>query len=118
MQKDIKLLPIVDMSAPSYVAHTDDERLGEAAKNQATINSLQTAFDVKLLIGRRFKGSTVQKDIKLPPIVGNSGKPFISLCPIVEPEIVPNGAHDIHYCQKMIEKCLCPIVEPEIVPNG
>merc|ERR1719464_1733223 len=28
------------------------------------------------------------------------------LCPIVEPEIVPNGAHDIHYCQKMTEKVL------------
>merc|ERR1712176_493591 len=28
------------------------------------------------------------------------------LCPIVEPEIVPNGTHDIHYCQKMTEKVL------------
>merc|ERR1712031_150375 len=25
------------------------------------------------------------------------------LCPIVEPEVVPNGKHDIHYCQKMTE---------------
>merc|ERR1711979_138432 len=39
---------------PSYVAFTDDERLiGEAAKNQATINPSQTLFDVKRLIGRR-----------------------------------------------------------------
>merc|ERR1712050_565152 len=37
---------------PSYVAFTDDERLvGEAAKNQATINPSQTLFDVKRLIG-------------------------------------------------------------------
>jgi len=28
------------------------------------------------------------------------------LCPIVEPEIVPNGDHDINYCQKMTEKVL------------
>merc|ERR1719460_3535583 len=28
------------------------------------------------------------------------------LCPIVEPEIVPNGNHDIYYCQKMTEKVL------------
>ena len=50
---------------PSYVAFTDDERLiGEAAKNQATINPTQTLFDVKRLIGRRFKDSTVQKDWK------------------------------------------------------
>ena len=52
-------------TTPSYVAFTDDERLiGEAAKNQATINPTQTLFDVKRLIGRRFKDSTVQKDIK------------------------------------------------------
>merc|ERR1740120_659566 len=67
---------------PSYVAFTDDERLiGEAAKNQATINPSQTLFDVKRLIGRRFKDSTVQKDIKLLPfkISDKSGKPFISV---------------------------------------
>merc|ERR1712178_508452 len=28
------------------------------------------------------------------------------LVPIVEPEIVPNGNHDIYYCQKMTEKVL------------
>merc|ERR1712151_967744 len=63
---------------PSYVAFTEDERLiGEAAKNQATVNPTQTLFDVKRLIGRRFKDSTVQKDIKLLPfkIVDKGGKP-------------------------------------------
>merc|ERR1712110_767473 len=53
---------------PSYVAFTDEERLiGEAAKNQATVNPSQTLFDIKRLIGRGFKDSTVQKDIKLLP---------------------------------------------------
>merc|ERR1712151_631837 len=28
------------------------------------------------------------------------------LCPIVEPEVVPNGTHDIHYSQKVTEKVL------------
>merc|ERR1719333_757291 len=28
------------------------------------------------------------------------------LVPIVEPEVVPNGDHDIYYCQKMTEKVL------------
>merc|ERR1740138_1695023 len=28
------------------------------------------------------------------------------LVPIVEPEVVPNGSHDIFYCQKMTEKVL------------
>merc|ERR1712066_1134294 len=67
---------------PSYVAFTEDERLiGEAAKNQATVNPSQTLFDVKRLIGRRFKDSTVQKDIKLLPfkIVDKGGKPLIAV---------------------------------------
>merc|ERR1711904_306273 len=67
---------------PSYVAFTEEERLiGEAAKNQATIQPTQTLFDVKRLIGRRFKDSTVQKDMKLLPfkIVEKSGKPLISV---------------------------------------
>merc|ERR550514_1921667 len=67
---------------PSYVAFTDEERLiGEAAKNQATLNPEQTLFDVKRLIGRRFKDSTVQKDMKLLPfkIVEKSSKPVISV---------------------------------------
>merc|ERR1712182_28403 len=67
---------------PSYVAFTDEERLiGEAARNQATIQPTQTLFDVKRLIGRRFKDSTVQKDMKLLPfkIVEKGGKPVISV---------------------------------------
>merc|ERR1712188_164344 len=60
----------------------DDERLiGEAAKNQATINPSQTLFDVKRLIGRRFKDSTVQKDMKLLPyeIIDKDSKPMIQV---------------------------------------
>merc|ERR1719499_1017042 len=67
---------------PSYVSFAGDERLiGEAAKNQATVNPSQTLFDVKRLIGRRFKDSTVQKDIKLLPfkITDKSGKPMIAV---------------------------------------
>ena len=67
---------------PSYVAFTQDGRLiGEAAKNQATINPSQTLFDVKRLIGRRFKDPTVQKDFKLLSfkIVDVAGKPQISV---------------------------------------
>ena len=39
---------------PSYVAFTDTERLlGDAAKNQATVNPTRTIYDVKRLIGRK-----------------------------------------------------------------
>ena len=39
---------------PSYVAFTDTERLiGDAAKNQATVNPTRTVYDVKRMIGRK-----------------------------------------------------------------
>merc|ERR1712176_427356 len=55
------------------------------------------------------------------------------LVPIVEPEVVPNGTHDIHYCQKMTEKVLAAqfkalsdhnvylegaVLKPNMVKNG
>jgi endoplasmic reticulum chaperone BiP len=54
---------------PSYVAFTDsNERLvGDAAKNQATINPEKTIFDAKRLIGRKYSDRSVQADKKLMP---------------------------------------------------
>jgi len=55
------------------------------------------------------------------------------LCPIVEPEIVPNGSHDISYCQRVTEKVLSAqfaalqlhgvylegaVLKPNMVKNG
>merc|ERR1712151_1104174 len=55
------------------------------------------------------------------------------LVPIVEPEIVPNGNHDIYYCAKMTEKVLAAqfkaladhhiylegcVLKPNMVKNG
>jgi len=68
---------------PSYVAWTDDgERLiGDAAKNQATINPENTLFDVKRLIGRKYSDKTVQADKKLLPfkLVSKDEKPYIEV---------------------------------------
>mmetsp|Transcript_7795 Transcript_7795/g.5845 ORF Transcript_7795/g.5845 Transcript_7795/m.5845 type:complete len:761 (-) Transcript_7795:97-2379(-) len=70
---------------PSYVAWTfpDGQRLvGDAAKNQAASNPLNTVFDVKRLIGRKFTDSSVQKDSKLLPyqIVSSVGdKPAVAV---------------------------------------
>ena len=67
---------------PSYVAWSEGERLvGDAAKNQATINPENTVFDVKRLIGRKFKDKTVQADKKLFPfnVVNRKGKPYVEV---------------------------------------
>jgi heat shock protein 1/8 len=53
-------------TTPSYVAFTDTERLvGDAAKNQAAMNPINTVFDAKRLIGRKFEDAVVQADMKL-----------------------------------------------------
>ncbi|KAL6218945.1 hypothetical protein ACLB2K_012152 [Fragaria x ananassa] len=67
-------------TTPSYVAFTDNGRLiGEAAKNQVTSNPINTVFDVKRLIGRRFSDACVKSDVKLWPfkVRGVGDKPMI-----------------------------------------
>jgi heat shock protein 5 len=67
---------------PSYVAFVNDEKLvGDAAKNQASVNPTQTLFDVKRLIGRRYSDKSVQSDKKLLPyaIIDKETKPYIQV---------------------------------------
>ena len=68
-------------TTPSYVGFTETERLiGDAAKNQTAKNPINTVFDAKRLIGRKFSDPIVQKDMKLWPFKVESGpdeKPLI-----------------------------------------
>jgi heat shock protein 5 len=69
---------------PSIVAFTDtNERLvGDAAKNQATVNPENTIYDVKRLIGRDYSDKSVQEDKNLMPfkiVPDKIGKPRISI---------------------------------------
>jgi len=68
---------------PSYVAFTEngDRLVGDAAKNQATINPENTVFDVKRLIGRKYSEKSVQADKKLVPyaIVSDKDKPMVEV---------------------------------------
>ncbi|CAI0387055.1 unnamed protein product [Linum tenue] len=73
-------------TTPSYVAFSaataSSERfIGEAAKNQATLNPHRTIFDAKRLIGKKFDDPEVQKDLNyLPyPVVERDGKPCVQL---------------------------------------
>jgi len=52
-------------TTPSYVAFTESERLvGNAAKNQVSMNTENTVFDAKRLIGRKFSDTQIQQDMK------------------------------------------------------
>ena len=69
-------------TTPSYVAFTDTERLiGDAAKNQAAINPINTVFDAKRLIGRKFDDPEVVNDAKHYPfkVVDKEGKPAVQV---------------------------------------
>merc|ERR1711943_163846 len=69
-------------TTPSYVAFTDTERLiGDAAKNQCAMNPLNTIFDAKRLIGRKYSDPVVQSDAKHWPfkIVNDSNTPKIQV---------------------------------------
>ncbi|XP_026378695.1 heat shock 70 kDa protein 18-like [Papaver somniferum] len=70
-------------TTPSYVGFTDTHRfVGDAAKNQVTMNPINTVFDAKRLIGRKINDTSVQSDIKLWPfkvVGGADNRPMIQV---------------------------------------
>ncbi|KAL6213144.1 hypothetical protein ACLB2K_012591 [Fragaria x ananassa] len=67
-------------TTPSYVAFIDTGCLiGDAAKNQGTVNPTNIVFGVKRLIGRKFSNTCVKSDMKLWPfkVCGVGDKPMI-----------------------------------------
>ena len=70
-------------TTPSYVSFNGSERLvGDAAKSVAAANPKNTVFDAKRLIGRRFRDTTVQNDMKHWPfkvVEGRGEKPEIEV---------------------------------------
>ncbi|CAN6673216.1 endoplasmic reticulum chaperone BiP [Trichomonascus vanleenenianus] len=67
---------------PSYVAFNEDERLvGDAAKNQASSNTKNTVFDIKRLIGLKYKDKSVQNDLKHLPftVINRDAKPAVKV---------------------------------------
>jgi len=69
-------------TTPSYVGFTDTERLiGDAAKNQVAMNPINTIFDAKRLIGRKFDDACVQSDMKQWPftVINDATKPKLQV---------------------------------------
>ncbi|EXX79662.1 uncharacterized protein OCT59_009093 [Rhizophagus irregularis] len=69
-------------TTPSYVAFTNTVILiGDAAKNQASMNPQNTVFSVHRLIGRNFNDQDVQSDMKYWPfkVLNKNGKPVINV---------------------------------------
>src|SRR5690554_3521803 len=56
-------------TTPSMVGFTEDgeQFVGQQAKRQAIINSGRTIYDIKRLIGHKFKSSVVRRHAKLLP---------------------------------------------------
>jgi len=78
---------------PSWVAwdmDTKERLIGEAAKNQASLNPTNTIFDAKRLIGRKFDDEIVQADAKLLPykLVNKDGKPAMYI-PLLDKSYLP-----------------------------
>ena len=55
--------------------------IGDAAKNQAAMNPINTVFDAKRLIGRRFSDRQVQSDLKSLSykVTGKDDKPVLNV---------------------------------------
>ena len=67
-------------TTPSYVSFNDSERLvGDGAKQQVAKDPVNTIYDAKRLIGRKFDDEVVQDDIKQWPfkVVSDNGKPKV-----------------------------------------
>jgi L1 cell adhesion molecule like protein len=77
-------------TTPSFVAFTDTERLiGDGAKNQVSSNPLNTVYDAKRMIGRKFSDSSVQKELpnfSYTVIADPSDKPQIHVEYMHEPK--------------------------------
>ncbi|GLJ47056.1 hypothetical protein SUGI_0993550 [Cryptomeria japonica] len=110
-------------TTPSMVAFTNSQILiGDDAKLQISTNPLNTVFDVKRLIGRRFFYSCVQDDMKFLPFViiqGKDDKPLIQV--IYKGENKLFSPEEISYSMLLMkmktisEKCLKSKVKNAVI---
>ena len=72
-----------ERTTPSWVAFTSTEKLvGQSAKSQAAMNTANTIYDAKRLLGRKFSDPIVQNDMKhysFKVVADKDDKPVIQL---------------------------------------
>jgi len=72
-----------ERTTPSWVAFTSTEKLvGQSAKSQAAMNTANTIYDAKRLLGRKFSDPVVQNDMKhysFKVVPDKDDKPVIQL---------------------------------------
>jgi len=69
-------------TTPSFVSFTSDDRLiGEPAKSSASMNPINTIFDVKRLMGRNYNDKEVQDELKHLPykVINKNNRPVIEV---------------------------------------
>ena len=78
--EDLKVIPNSEgsLTTPSYVAFTKDGiKIGEPARRQATVNPVNTIFNIKRLMGKSYKDV---KDLKRPyKIIDSKGRAAIDI---------------------------------------
>jgi heat shock 70kDa protein 1/2/6/8 len=90
LQYDSKLEKVVvlpnsvgELTTPSWVAFTGSGRVvGQPAKQQASMNSANTIYDVKRIIGRSMEDPVVRDEMKRFPyavVDGGDGRPIIQV---------------------------------------
>lgn len=69
-------------TTPSYVSFTDTERLiGDAARNNAVQNPINTVYEIKRLMGLNYDDKTVQSDLKYfnYNVINRNNKPIVQV---------------------------------------
>lgn len=73
---------INNRTTPSYISFTDTKKLfGDSAKNQMNRNPMNTLFNIKRLIGRKYEDKYIQDHMKYFPfeIVKELSSGFVQL---------------------------------------
>lgn len=71
------------------VVDVEKHIVGDVAKRQMVVNPQKTIFSVKRLVGRKFKDSEVQKDIKILPYEIKEGREGIAVLEVSGKEYTP-----------------------------